>query len=125
MLFGLPISLSQQTVTRFLLVSCFATRDKKIDTIDYIYSNTTGLVETKTLYAVKMDRPPVGKVEDLATLAKLDEQVLLTELKTRYYQNDIYVSRVLYPHFVLSYLYRLTQRLLAISTSYFQEFKGR
>jgi len=39
-----------------------------------------------------MDRPPVGKVEDLATLAKLDEQVLLAELKTRYYNNDIYVS---------------------------------
>ncbi|WAQ98013.1 MYO3B-like protein [Mya arenaria] len=39
-----------------------------------------------------MDRPPVGKVEDLATLAKLDEKVLLAELKTRYYNNDIYTS---------------------------------
>jgi len=40
-----------------------------------------------------MERPPVGKVEDLATLAKLDEKVLLSELKTRYYNNEIYVSR--------------------------------
>ena len=39
-----------------------------------------------------MDRPPPGKVEDLATLAKLDEQVLLNELKIRYNNNEIYVS---------------------------------
>ncbi|XP_060592914.1 myosin-IIIb-like isoform X2 [Ruditapes philippinarum] len=37
-----------------------------------------------------MERPPPGKVEDLATLAKLDEKVLLDELKIRYYNNDIY-----------------------------------
>ena len=40
----------------------------------------------------KMDRPPPGKVPDLATLAKLDEQILLNELKIRYYNNEIYVS---------------------------------
>ncbi|XP_041373643.1 myosin-IIIb-like [Gigantopelta aegis] len=37
-----------------------------------------------------MDRPPLGDVEDLATLAKLDEQILLKELKERYKQNKIY-----------------------------------
>ena len=44
-----------------------------------------------------MERPPPGKVEDLATLAKLDEKVLLDELKIRYYNNDIYVSSPLLP----------------------------
>lgn len=39
-----------------------------------------------------MERPAPGKVEDLATLAKLDDQVLLEELKIRYSNNDIYVS---------------------------------
>ena len=41
-----------------------------------------------------MDRPPPGKVPDLATLAKLDEQILLNELKIRYYNNEIYVSYI-------------------------------
>lgn len=39
-----------------------------------------------------MDRPPVGDVEDLATLAKLDEHILLAEIKERYSKNKIYVS---------------------------------
>ena len=42
----------------------------------------------------EMDRPPPGKVPDLATLAKLDEQILLNELKIRYYNNEIYVSYI-------------------------------
>ncbi|BFZ01812.1 hypothetical protein BsWGS_04851 [Bradybaena similaris] len=37
-----------------------------------------------------MDRPPVGDVEDLATLAKLDETILLEEIKERYLHNKIY-----------------------------------
>ncbi|KAJ8304543.1 hypothetical protein KUTeg_018126 [Tegillarca granosa] len=37
-----------------------------------------------------MERPAPGKVEDLATLAKLDDQVLLEELKIRYSNHDIY-----------------------------------
>jgi len=37
-------------------------------------------------------RPALGKVEDLAALAKLDDHVLLQELKARYQNNDIYVS---------------------------------
>ncbi|XP_021359283.1 myosin-IIIa-like isoform X4 [Mizuhopecten yessoensis] len=35
-------------------------------------------------------RPALGKVEDLATLAKLDDKVLLEELRARYRNNDIY-----------------------------------
>lgn len=41
---------------------------------------------------VNMDRPPVGDVDDLATLAKLDEQILLGELRERYRRGRIYVS---------------------------------
>ncbi|XP_035829712.1 unconventional myosin-VIIa [Aplysia californica] len=37
-----------------------------------------------------MDRPPLGDVQDLATLAKLDETILLDEIKERYQQNKIY-----------------------------------
>ncbi|XP_048250149.1 myosin-IIIb-like isoform X2 [Haliotis rufescens] len=37
-----------------------------------------------------MDRPPVGDVDDLATLAKLDEQILLGELRERYRRGRIY-----------------------------------
>ena len=47
-----------------------------------------------------MDRPPPGHVEDLATLAKLDEEVLLKELKVRYDNNNIYVS--IMPNFLHS-----------------------
>ena len=36
------------------------------------------------------ERPPVGKVEDLASLPELDEGILLEELRTRYKQNNIY-----------------------------------
>lgn len=39
-----------------------------------------------------MDRLPVGDVEDLATLARLDEHILLEEIAERYKQNKIYVS---------------------------------
>lgn len=39
-----------------------------------------------------MDRPPVGSVDDLATLAQLDEKILLNELKVRYSKDNIYVS---------------------------------
>lgn len=52
-----------------------------------------------------MERPPPGKVEDLATLAKLDEKVLLEELKLRYYNNDIYVSIKRHHFLVLSIEY--------------------
>ncbi|RUS80244.1 hypothetical protein EGW08_012009, partial [Elysia chlorotica] len=37
-----------------------------------------------------MDRPPVGEVQDLASLAKLDETILLEEIKERYAQDRIY-----------------------------------
>ncbi|KAL3866198.1 hypothetical protein ACJMK2_043520 [Sinanodonta woodiana] len=37
-----------------------------------------------------MDRPPPGSVEDLATLAKLDEAILLDELKIRHRNGHIY-----------------------------------
>ncbi|XP_059159220.1 unconventional myosin-VIIa-like isoform X2 [Physella acuta] len=37
-----------------------------------------------------MDRLPVGDVEDLATLASLDENILLEEIAKRYQQNKIY-----------------------------------
>lgn len=43
-------------------------------------------------------RPALGKVEDLATLAKLDDHVLLEELRARYRNNDIYVSNELVDH---------------------------
>ena len=46
-----------------------------------------------------MDRNQPGKVEDLATLAKLDDNVLLEELKIRYANNNIYVS-------IFTYCYR-------------------
>ena len=39
-----------------------------------------------------MDRPALGDVEDLAELAKLDEQILLAEIRERYARNKIYVS---------------------------------
>ena len=41
-----------------------------------------------------MDRPPVGQVQDLASLAKLDETILLEEIKERYTQDKIYVREV-------------------------------
>ena len=34
----------------------------------------------------------IGDTEDLATLAKLDETILLNELKVRFQNNTIYVS---------------------------------
>lgn len=37
-----------------------------------------------------MDRPAVGDVQDLASLAKLDETILLEEIKERYRQDKIY-----------------------------------
>ena len=40
----------------------------------------------------EMDQIEPGEVEDLATLARLDEKVLLNELKIRYDNNKIYVS---------------------------------
>ena len=47
-----------------------------------------------TNHFIKMDRitqrPPVGQVEDLASLPELDEGILLEELRTRYKQNNIY-----------------------------------
>ena len=42
-----------------------------------------------------MDDFKEGEVEDLATLARLDEKVLLNELKVRYNNDRIYVSTVL------------------------------
>ena len=36
------------------------------------------------------ERPPLGKVEDLASLPELNEEILLKELQTRYNQNNIY-----------------------------------
>ena len=33
-----------------------------------------------------------GKTDDLATLSKLDEEVLMNELKIRYREDKIYVS---------------------------------
>ena len=36
----------------------------------------------------------VGEVDDLATLAKLDESILLNEVKVRYQNDRIYVSIV-------------------------------
>ncbi|CAL1540613.1 unnamed protein product [Lymnaea stagnalis] len=47
----------------------------------------------KNLIVVKlraMDRPAVGDVEDLATLARLDETILLEEVKARYTSDKIY-----------------------------------
>lgn len=38
-----------------------------------------------------LGRPPVGEVEDLASLARLDEKSLLDELRTRYNRDVIYV----------------------------------
>lgn len=40
-----------------------------------------------------MDRPKPGSVEDLATLSKLDDNILLDELRIRYNNNQIYVSK--------------------------------
>lgn len=37
-----------------------------------------------------MDRPKPGSVQDLATLAKLDDNILLDELRIRYNSNEIY-----------------------------------
>lgn len=37
-----------------------------------------------------MDRPEPGSVQDLATLAKLDDNILLDELRIRYNRNQIY-----------------------------------
>lgn len=42
-----------------------------------------------------MDRPKPGSVQDLATLAKLDDNILLDELRIRYNSNEIYVSSVM------------------------------
>lgn len=42
-----------------------------------------------------MDRPEPGSVQDLATLAKLDDNILLDELRIRYNRNQIYVSNVM------------------------------
>jgi len=42
-----------------------------------------------------MDRPEPGSVQDLATLAKLDDNILLDELRIRYSRNQIYVSSVM------------------------------
>lgn len=42
-----------------------------------------------------MDRPEPGSVQDLATLAKLDDTILLDELRIRYNRNQIYVSNVM------------------------------
>jgi hypothetical protein len=39
-----------------------------------------------------LGRPPVGEVDDLASLARLDEKALLEELRTRYNRDAIYVS---------------------------------
>ena len=39
-----------------------------------------------------MDSTKPGEVEDLASLAKLDDKVLLEELKIRYSNDKIYVS---------------------------------
>ena len=38
-----------------------------------------------------LGRPPVGEVDDLASLARLDEKALLEELRTRYSKDAIYV----------------------------------
>ena len=46
----------------------------------------------KLVYGFTVDVPSKGDVEDLATLSKLDEDILLTELRTRYMNDDIYVS---------------------------------
>ena len=40
-----------------------------------------------------MDDFKEGEVEDLASLSRLDEKVLLNELKVRYNKDRIYVSR--------------------------------
>lgn len=37
-----------------------------------------------------------GSIADLATLANLDGKVLLNELKVRYQENNIYVSKYIY-----------------------------
>ncbi len=48
-----------------------------------------------------MDEVKEGEVEDLATLARLDETVLLKELKVRYSRDKIYVSCFLFlPEYV-------------------------
>lgn len=39
-----------------------------------------------------MDNFNSGEIEDLATLSKLDDKVLLEELKVRYTKDKIYVS---------------------------------
>ena len=41
-----------------------------------------------------MDNFKPGEVEDLATLSKLDDKVLLEELKIRYNNDKIYVSNL-------------------------------
>lgn len=40
-----------------------------------------------------MEKSKPGATEDLATLANLDGKVLLNELKVRYMDNNIYVSK--------------------------------
>jgi hypothetical protein len=42
-----------------------------------------------------MDLPKPGSVQDLATLAKLDDNILLDELRIRYNSDEIYVSSVM------------------------------
>ena len=66
-----------------------------------------------------MDDVKEGEVEDLATLARLDEKVLLNELKVRYNKNRIYVSNTLKHQNILVYSFPLTLSLLHLRTPIF------
>ena len=66
-----------------------------------------------------MDDVKEGEVEDLATLARLDEKVLLNELKVRYHKNRIYVSNTLKHQNIIEYSFPLTLSLLHLRTPIF------
>ena len=42
--------------------------------------------------AIPLEDVTLGETNDLASLARLDEQILLSELKERYGKHNIYVS---------------------------------
>ena len=69
-----------------------------------------------------MDDFKEGEVEDLATLARLDEKVLLNELKVRYNKNRIYVSNISKHQNVLDYAFPLTLSLLHLRTPIYSKF---
>lgn len=57
-----------------------------------LFGNTGNKREIKKA-AERMESCKPGSIADLATLANLDGKVLLNELKVRYQENNIYVSK--------------------------------